>query len=78
MSMQKGTELIHDWNIMGEKPAYPSKILVTDETLRDGLQSPSITHPSIQDKVYLLYLMRDLGVDAADLGLCCVDTKITH
>ncbi|MFQ5617266.1 MAG: LeuA family protein, partial [Anaerolineales bacterium] len=49
--------------------------LVTDETLRDGLQSPSITHPEIQDKVYLLYLMRDLGVDAADLGLCGAGEK---
>ncbi|UCG26419.1 MAG: 2-isopropylmalate synthase [Chloroflexota bacterium] len=38
--------------------------------MRDGLQSPSIRHPEIQDKVYLLYLMRDLGIDAADLGLC--------
>jgi hypothetical protein len=47
MNVQKGTELIHDWNSTGETPAYPSKILVTDETLRDGLQSPSITHPSI-------------------------------
>jgi 2-isopropylmalate synthase len=44
--------------------------MVTDESLRDGLQSPSIHHPDIQDKVYLLYLMRDLGIDAADLGLC--------
>jgi isopropylmalate/homocitrate/citramalate synthase len=49
--------------------------LITDETLRDGLQSPSITHPSIQDKVYLLYLMRDLGIDAADLGLCCAGER---
>jgi 2-isopropylmalate synthase len=44
--------------------------MVTDESLRDGLQSPSIHHPDIQDKVYLLYLMRDLGIDAAELGLC--------
>jgi 2-isopropylmalate synthase len=70
MEELKGQELIHDWNVTGERPAYPSRVLITDETLRDGLQSPSITHPSIQDKVYLLYLMRDLGVDAADLGLC--------
>jgi 2-isopropylmalate synthase len=78
MTTQKGTELIHDWNVKGETPAYPSKILVTDETLRDGLQSPSITHPSIQDKVYLLYLMRDLGVDAADLGLCCAGERFKN
>lgn len=70
METLDGQELIYDWNAIGETPARPSKVLITDETLRDGLQSPSVTHPSIQDKVYLLYLMRDLGIDAADLGLC--------
>lgn len=70
MEAQYGKDMIYDWNLQGDQPALPKRVLVTDETLRDGLQSPSITHPSIQDKVYLLYLMRDLGVDAADLGLC--------
>lgn len=63
-------ELIYDWNLVEKRPAPPYKIMITDESLRDGLQSPSIHHPEIEDKVYLLYLMRDLGVDAADLGLC--------
>jgi 2-isopropylmalate synthase len=63
-------DLIYDWNTEGSQPQYPSKVFISDETLRDGLQSPSITHPSIQDKVYLLYLMRDLEIDIADLGLC--------
>jgi 2-isopropylmalate synthase len=63
-------KLIYDWNLL-EKPAKPDHpILITDETLRDGLQSPSVTYPDIQDKVYLLYLMNDLGINAADLGLC--------
>src|SRR3990172_276844 len=70
METLDGQELIYDWNALGEAPPRPSKVLITDETLRDGLQSPSVTHPSVQDKVYLLYLMRDLGIDAADLGLC--------
>ena len=70
MEELKGEELIYDWNLKEEAPSYPDTVLITDETLRDGLQSPSITHPTIQDKVYLLYLMRDLGIDAADLGLC--------
>lgn len=65
-----GSEYIYDWNVKGEAPRYPKRVMITDETLRDGLQSPSVTHPSIQDKVYLLYLMRCLEVDAADLGLC--------
>lgn len=63
-------ELIYDWNLVEKRPQPSRPVLVTDETLRDGLQSPSVTHPEIQDKVYLLYLMRDLGIDAADLGLC--------
>ncbi|MDH5506539.1 MAG: LeuA family protein [Anaerolineae bacterium] len=63
-------ELIYDWNLLEEKPKPRRGVMVSDETLRDGLQSPSITHPDIQDKVYLLYLMNDLGVDIADLGLC--------
>lgn len=70
MNEPSGSDLIYDWNVKGEAPHYPKRVLITDETLRDGLQSPSITHPSIQDKVYLLYLMRCLEVDAADLGLC--------
>jgi 2-isopropylmalate synthase len=75
MEKKSGQELIYDWNEKGPEAVYPSKILITDETLRDGLQSPSITHPNIQDKVYLLYLMQDLGVDAADLGLCCAGER---
>jgi 2-isopropylmalate synthase len=63
-------ELIYDWNLLERRPKPSHRVLITDETLRDGLQSPSILHPDIQDKVYLLYLMNDLGVDAADLGLC--------
>ncbi len=63
-------ELIYDWNLV-DAPEEPKQcVMVTDETLRDGLQSPSVTQPEIQDKVYLLYLMSDLGLDAADLGLC--------
>ena len=62
-------KLIYDWNLVEERPKPARKVMVTDETLRDGLQSPSVIHPDIQDKVYLLYLMRDLGIDAADLGL---------
>src|SRR3974377_1381182 len=70
MNEQNGSDLIYDWNLQSETSKPPKRVLITDETLRDGLQSPSITHPSIHDKVYLLYLMRCLEIDAADLGLC--------
>ncbi len=70
MDEQNGLDMIYDWNEKGETFKPKTRVMITDETLRDGLQSPSVTHPSIQDKVYLLYLMRCLEIDAADLGLC--------
>ncbi|NOT34860.1 MAG: 2-isopropylmalate synthase [Candidatus Eisenbacteria bacterium] len=63
-------ELIHDWNEAGErwqKPAF--RVQFDDETLRDGLQSPSVKTPAIEDKLRLLHLMDQLGIDTADIGL---------
>ena len=71
-------ELIYDWNLINPRPKPPGKVMISDETLRDGLQSPSITQPDIQDKVYLLYLMNDLGIDIADLGLCGAGEKFKY
>ena len=63
-------ELIHDWNEAGERWEPPgSRIEFDDETLRDGLQSPSVRTPAIEDKVHLLHLMDRLGIDTADIGL---------
>ena len=64
------SELIYDWN-----QALPANLLprgpvqLNDETLRDGLQSPSVRDPSIQEKIEILHLMETLGIDALDLGL---------
>src|SRR3989338_2096645 len=69
------SELIHDWS---DSTPWPDQVALSDETLRDGLQSPSVIQPEIQDKVYLLYLMNDLGVDAADLGLCGAGEKFKY
>ena len=44
-------------------------VLLNDETLRDGLQSPSVRDPSIQDKIEILHLMEGLGINMLDLGL---------
>lgn len=71
-------ELIYDWNLVDAPEKPKRRIMVTDETLRDGLQSPSVIQPEIQDKVYLLYLMSDLGIDAADLGLCGAGEKFKY
>ena len=63
--------LIYDWNVAGEKPSRPSarKIDFDDETLRDGLQSPSVIDPSIDEKIRILHYMHAIGVDNADIGL---------
>ena len=45
------------------------KVLLNDETLRDGLQSPSVRDPSIAEKIQILHLMEALGINSLDLGL---------
>lgn len=63
-------ELIYDWNQIDPALTAPGrKIRFDDETLRDGLQSPSVQEPPIEQKLQLLHLMNDLGLDTADIGL---------
>jgi isopropylmalate/homocitrate/citramalate synthase len=63
-------DLIYDWNVEGERPPRPPRrIEFDDETLRDGLQSPSVTDPSIDDKLRILHYMDEIGIDNADIGL---------
>ena len=63
-------DLIYDWNEAGERLPRPEfRVQFDDETLRDGLQSPSVRTPAIEDKLRLLHLMNGLGLDTADIGL---------
>ena len=63
-------ELIYDWNeVEPSAPAPGRRISFDDETLRDGLQSPSVCEPPVERKLELLHLMNDLGLDTADIGL---------
>jgi len=63
-------DLIYDWNVSGERWTRPPfRIQFDDETLRDGLQSPSVRSPAIEDKIRILHLMDELGIDTADIGL---------
>lgn len=62
-------ELIHDWNSAPGAKKRRKKVLFCDETLRDGLQSPSVRHPSTEEKIEILHLMEALGMDSADIGL---------
>jgi len=64
------SELIYDWN-QNHPPELklPGPVLLNDESLRDGLQSPSVRDPSIAEKIEILHLMEALGIDSLDLGL---------
>ena len=60
--------LIYDWNVV-EPAARPPVVMFDDETLRDGLQSPSVRAPSIDQKIRILHLIDAVGIDTTDLGL---------
>jgi 2-isopropylmalate synthase len=63
-------ELIHDWNLeAGDLVRPPQPVEFDDETLRDGLQSPSVVDPSIEQKIEILHHMNALGIHTADIGL---------
>lgn len=64
------SDLIYDWNSLSGTPFSPTRrVMLDDETLRDGLQSPSVKDPPIDEKIRILHLMEDLGVDLVDIGL---------
>ncbi len=73
----KESELIYDWNRASGLELQPRfRVELDDETLRDGLQSPSVTSPSIEDKLRILHLMSDVGIDAADIGLPAAGPRV--
>jgi len=59
--------LIYDWNATAD--AKPPVVMLDDETLRDGLQSPSVRTPTIDEKLRILHLIDALGIDTANIGL---------
>lgn len=62
--------LIFDWNTKGQtEPIFTHPVEVCDETLRDGIQSPSVVDPSIEHKLELIALMDTLGITIANIGL---------
>jgi 2-isopropylmalate synthase len=68
--MHRNDELIYDWNL-ASAPLIPpgTRVLLDDETLRDGLQNPSVQDPTIQEKIEILHLMESLGIDSVNIGL---------
>jgi len=66
----KASELIYDWNQVHPEAIFRSRtVLLNDESLRDGLQSPSVRDPSVEEKIRILHLMEALGINSLDLGL---------
>jgi len=71
MSQQPSeADLIYDWNVMGDRVSPPLRAVeIMDETLRDGIQCPSVTDPPIEAKMQMIRLMDQVGVDVVDIGL---------
>src|ERR1700722_7656704 len=63
------SELIYDWNKVVETAATGKRVALNDETLRDGLQNPSVHDPTIAEKIEILHLMESLGIDTVNIGL---------
>lgn len=62
-------QIIFDWNEEKPRPVPAQPFDLNDETLRDGVQSPSVRDPSIEDKLELIELMGSIGIRAVDIGL---------
>lgn len=63
-------EWIYDWNTATPPQIPPgTRVMLDDETLRDGLQNPSVSDPSIEEKIEILHLMESLGIDSVNIGL---------
>jgi 2-isopropylmalate synthase len=70
MGISAGNGLIFDWAGAGPRTtSWPAHVMLDDETLRDGLQSPSVTDPPAAVKVEILHLMENLGIETVDVGL---------
>jgi len=64
------SDWIYDWNLAKPPQIRPgTRVLMNDETLRDGLQNPSVFDPSIEDKIEILHLMESLGIESVNIGL---------
>jgi 2-isopropylmalate synthase len=63
-------DLIYDWNLQSPiNFVHGRKVLLDDETLRDGLQNPSVFDPPIEEKFRILHLMEALGIETVNIGL---------
>src|SRR5690348_688340 len=69
-SPMQQNEWIYDWNVAAAPLVPPgTRVMLDDETLRDGLQNPSVHDPTIEEKIAILHLMESLGIDSVNIGL---------
>ncbi|MBX7197185.1 MAG: LeuA family protein [Sandaracinaceae bacterium] len=70
-SQTPATDYIYDWNTVERRApvVLKGRFELHDETLRDGLQNPSVIDPAIADKLEILHLLDEVGVDTCDVGL---------
>lgn len=70
-------DLVYDWNVQGDRrPPHRPHVELDDETLRDGLQSPSVRSPSIGEKLRILHGIAELGIQSANIGLPGAGPKV--
>lgn len=62
-------QIVYDWNQLQSAPKPAQPFDFDDESLRDGVQSPSVTDPPLAAKIELLELMESIGVRSVDIGL---------
>lgn len=76
---ENGSSLIYDWNELRRRgPVIQRKPEFDDETLRDGIQSPSVVDPAIEDKLTILHLQNKLGITTSDIGLPGAGPRAFH
>ena len=66
--MSNADNLIYDWNALEASDLDLGQVTVDDETLRDGLQSPSVQEPSLKEKIEILESMIAMGIERGDIG----------
>jgi 2-isopropylmalate synthase len=64
------SEIIYDWNVLGDALSPPMRAVeLHDETLRDGIQCPSVKDPPLEAKMEVIRLLARLGVASVNVGL---------
>ena len=69
-------DLLFEWNPGLSEEERGRRVMLMEETLREGLQSPSTINPTIEQKLRLIHLMDELGIDSLNLGIPAVSSRV--